>query len=125
MPLPSTAPVFERLLDPTDIDVFKILLSQGASDEDLLAPGENVDSYTLTLSPEAVTAGLLIKSGGGYATTLAGLEVTFWLEVDSDDQASPLFDGSGMTLGIELTIDTTSSPPRRKQRTVAVTVVNQ
>jgi hypothetical protein len=125
MPLPPTAPTFERVLDPADIETFRIILSQGTEPDDMLSPGEDVQSFTLALTPEAVAVGLLIKTGGGYTTALDGLDVDFWLEVDSGEQADPRFDGAGVTVGLELTIDTTSSPMRRKQRTVAVNIANQ
>lgn len=125
MALPPNAVLFARVMDPEDIEVFVIELSQGEDPDDFLAPGEGVSSYTLTLTPEAVAAGLEIKTGGGYATTLVGLTIQFWLQVDPGEVDDPRFDGSGVSLGIELTVTTTSSPARRKQRTVAVNVANQ
>jgi hypothetical protein len=130
MPLPPTAFIITAPIDPADIADSKVVLTQEgdtlpAGQRPLLEAGEAVESYTLTPTAEAVAAGLIIKEGGGYETTLAGKDLRFWLEVDPSFQGHQMFNGEGQTFGIELTVLTTSSPQRRKQRTIGVKVANQ
>lgn len=125
MPIPPNAHPFTRPMDPTDIVDYVAVLTQGVAPDAFLAPGESVASYTLALTPEAVAVGLVIKSGGGYETTFANNCIRFWLEIDPDEQASAMFDGGGVTLGLELTVITNSAPQRKKQRTLTVQVANQ
>lgn len=125
MATPPNAFEYSRQMDPADIVDFQIVLSQDGTATAFLEAGEAVASYTLTLTAEAVAAGLEIMTAGAYATSIAGNIIKFWLEVDSLSQGDPVFDGSGVALGIELTAVTNSSPARTKQRTFVVTVANQ
>lgn len=129
MAIPPNAKAIAQPMDPSDVLDFSVTVTRGDPD-DLPAPflltGENVASFTLALSAEAIAAGLLLKSGGGYPPpTFADLVCTFWLAVDPAMQASAAFAAAGLTLAIELTVVTTSTPPRTKQRTLTVTVANQ
>lgn len=116
-------------MDPADVLDISIVITQGdaaAVPPPFLLTGEAVGSFTLTLSAEAVAAGLAIKQANGYpAPTFSGLICTFWLAVDAAMQTSPIFDGEGVTLSLELTVVTTSDPKRTKQRTLTVKVANQ
>jgi len=129
MAIPPNAKAIAQPLDPADILDLETTITQGPPDAvpaPLILNTENVASFTLTLSAEAVAAGLQIKTGDGYpAPTLSDLKVTFWLAVDPAMQGSPLFNAPGLTLALELTLNTTSVPSRRKQRTITVTVANQ
>lgn len=123
MPLPPNAHQFTRPIDPADIEVFTVNLKKGLDPDAFLAPNESVDTYTLTLLPEAVAAGLIIVTDDGYETTLTGTQLRFWLKVDPAMQDNAIFDGAGQTLGLELTVETNQM--RRKQRTLSVQVANQ
>jgi len=125
MALPPNAKAMTRPMDPADIVDFQVVLSQGSDDNSFLTPTESVQTYAVALTAEAVAAGLQIVTTGGYATTLVGNTITFWLSVSSGQQSSANFAGSGLTLGIELTITTNSVPARTKQRTVTVNVAQQ
>jgi hypothetical protein len=104
------------------------VLVQGKPDaapRPLLLTGEGVASYALALTPEAVAAGLTLHDSAPYPITLTGNQLKLWLEVAPDMRGSPIFDGAGVIVGIELTITTTATPPRRKQRTALVRISNQ
>lgn len=122
---PPNAFIFSRPIDPADTEFFTIELTQGLTGTELLVPGENVASFSLSVTAEAVAAGLQIKTGSGYATTLNALQITFWACVGVSHQADAGFSGTGLALGIELTITTDATPPRVKQKTVVIQVAQQ
>lgn len=128
MPIPSTA-LDLGTIEPVDLLDFYIAISQGSAEGDILQPGESVVSYTLALPLEASAAGLTIvekeTENGKYATRLADRTLAFWLNVNPTQQKSPTFDGQGVTLPIELTITTSNTPPRIKQRTLKIRVTNK
>lgn len=127
MAIPTSAVKLAQPLDPADVDFFGVDISQGpqgVTPFPILAPGEGVASFTVQPQPEAVAAGLIIKSGGGYPpAAIVGLTLSLYLAVDPAKQGASGFD-AGMLLGIELTITTTATPPRVKQRTFTVAVIN-
>jgi len=129
MAIPPNAKSIGQPLDPADVLDFEATLSQGAADSTptpFLLDDENVAGFELVLTSEAMAAGLEIRSGSGYpAPVIVGTVLTFWLGVEPALQGSTAFNGSGVTVGIELTATTTSNPPRVKQRTFTVQVANQ
>lgn len=130
MPLPPSAFVIDAPMDPADIADFQTTITKAgdaipAGQRPFLDAGEEIESYTLMPTAEAVAAGVTIKTGGGYDTSLEDHTLRFWLEVDPAEQGSEVFNGAGQTFGLEFTALTTSSPQRRKQRTIGVMVVNQ
>lgn len=128
MPVPSTA-LDLGTIEPVDLLDFYVGISQGQAEGDILQPGEDVASYTLALPLEASAAGLTIVEKevekGKYATRLADRTLAFWLNINPAQQKSTAFDGQGATLPIELTITTTNTPPRIKQRTLKIRVTNK
>jgi hypothetical protein len=128
MPIPSTA-LDLGTIEPVDLLDFYIAISQGPLEGDVLQAGEEVASYTLALPLEASAAGLTIvekeTENGKYATRLADRTLAFWLNINPTQQKSTAFDGQGVTLPIELTITTTNTPPRIKQRTLKIRVTNK
>jgi hypothetical protein len=122
---PPNAISITRPMDPADIEQFFVTLTQGSTGAEVLNTGESVASYTLALTAEAIAAGLQIKTGSGYATNLTGLVLSFWLAVNSANQADAAFSGTGLTLGVEWTITTNASPARVKQKTIVVQVAQQ
>jgi hypothetical protein len=128
MAIPVTAKAFDQPLDPSDVVDFYVVISQGAPDATqptVLLLGEGVADYSLALSPEATAVGLRIVERAGYENRLAGNLLTLWLEVDPDLRSSPLFNGSGVIVPIEMLIETTATPPRTKQRSFLVRIANQ
>lgn len=128
MPVPVTAKAFEQALDPSDIVDFYVFISQGSPDASpptVLLKGEAVAAYSLALSPEAAAVGLRIVERGSYKNSFSGNLLTVYFEVDDDLKGSPLFSGIGITVAVEMTIVTTSIPPRTKQRSFLVRIANQ
>jgi hypothetical protein len=125
---PATAKAFAQALDPSDVVDFYVVLSQGEHDAPVptvLLLGEGVETYSLTLPAEAVAVGLRIVDRVGYEDRLVGNVLSLWLEVDSTMQTSPIFNGNGVTVPIEILIETTATPPRTKQRSFLVRISNQ
>lgn len=91
--------------------------------ERVLDLGEEIASFEVAPTPEAVLLGLTIRDDGLYAPTLdeTATKIILWLEVDPADQGNPDF-VDGLVLGVEGTIVTSSTPPRTRQRTFNVTV---
>jgi hypothetical protein len=118
MPLPPDALILPDSMDPTDRVDFLIVLNAAGG---LLESGEGVSNYTLTVRSEGVALGLTISTGAWSPTTPDAQTIKFWLEVAAGNQSDIAFD-AGVTLGLELTINTNSSPSRRRQRTFAVKV---
>jgi hypothetical protein len=125
MTRPLNAKAFVAQADPADVLDWQITLSQGSTGLETLQPGESVASFTVALTAEAIAAGLQINTTSGYATLLVGNVITFWLSVTSGVQASTVFSGAGLAVGVEITITTNANPARVKQRTVVVTVAQQ
>jgi hypothetical protein len=118
MAIPEEAKVFLESLDPTDILDFQIDLAP------ILEIGEGITSCTATLPTESVLLGLEIKTTAGYATTLTGTILRIWLGIIPAEQANSAF-VAGVTLPIIITVTTNATPPRVKQRTVAVKVIQR
>lgn len=123
MALPPTAKAFTQVIDPADIDVFETTIGQG--DDQMLATGEGVAAFVFAATAEAAAAGLRIMTEDGRAPTLTGLVLRFWLAVDPALLGAAAFSGTGIDLGLELTIKTTSTPYRTKQKTIVVKVAQQ
>jgi len=123
VPIPVDAIVFRSPIDPADqLDQYAQLLRDDSATT-FLDSGEGVASFSLVATAEATAMGLQIKTGTPYDPALVSPTVLkFWTQVAPGMQSSPLFDGAGLQLGIELTITTTNSPPRIKQRTLVFTV---
>jgi hypothetical protein len=118
MAVPAEAKVFAEALDPADIVDFEIDLSP------LLEGAETIATHTETIPPESALLGLEFKTTGGYATSLTGNILRIWLGIADAQQSNAAF-ATGVTLPIELTITTNSTPARKKQRTVAVKVIQR
>jgi hypothetical protein len=127
--IPPNAEAIPQTFGPVDILDFSVIITRGdgsAKPPPFLLTDEAVASFTLALSAEAVAAGLFVKQGVGYpAPTFADLTCTFWLAVAPEMQGAVMFQGTGATFGIELTVVTTAQPPRTKQRTLTVKVAKQ
>jgi hypothetical protein len=119
MAIPAAASAWSQPMDPSDRVDYRIdLVTAG-----LLGGGEQVDSYTLTLLPEAVALGLTILEDIDHGPFDDGTSIHLWLEVVEAFRTNTAFN-AGVNLPMELTVETTSTPPRRLQRTIVVRVVH-
>lgn len=121
MTIPPNTTIFDPQADPRDYVDWKIAMTL------LLEDDESIESYQLVLGAEAVIAGLVISNDAGRAPSIvdSGKALRIWLYVEDDMRLDPMFDGSGVTLPIEVTINSNSIPIRTFQRTVAVKVAQQ
>lgn len=110
-------------MDPSDIADFEVDLS---GIDGLLVGAENVYTFSLALSAEAVALGLEIGTGPRAPITInSSTGIYLWLQVNASFISDPAFSGEGVELAIELTIDTNSSPSRRRQRTLVIRVAQR
>ena len=119
MTFPISTKVWAETMDPYDVVDYKVDLSP------LLATGEAIASFTVLTLTESDLLGLTVGTST-YAPVLdaATNNITIWLSIAAGFQANAAF-VLGMTLPIEISIITDSSPSRRKQRTVAVKVIQR
>ena len=119
MAIPTTTFIWTQSMDPYDILDYTINCAG------LLEGGELIGSFTLQPLSEAIALGLNIKNSGGYTTKLIdGTSINFWAEIIEEEQGNPKFAG-GVVLPMELTVITNSTPPRKKQRTLAIRVLEK
>lgn len=121
MTIPAKAAKFTVEMDPAELLDFQIDLK--GTKVQLLEGTENCSTYTLTLYPEAAALGISIKNTGGYVPNITANVITVWFEVDPTFWANAAFDGNGFNVGMDLTVNTDHAPPRRRQRTLVLTVV--
>lgn len=121
MATPPTAFEFEEGLDPHEELDFVLPC------EPILEEGEEIASYTLTLLAESVALGLTIMTGSGrdHALVETNQSILLWLEVDDAYKTNAAFDGTGVSLPMEVTIVTNSSPTRTRQFTALVPVAQK
>jgi hypothetical protein len=116
VPVPEDAFLFADPIDPTDrLDWLTTL----DGPEGILETGETIASYTLTVTAEAAALGLEIGTATYAPTNPTNVSIKFWLECNSSFQNNAAFNADGLALGVELTVITSSTPPRRRQRTLA------
>lgn len=113
MALPASVKVWKETMDPYDLVDFKVNLAT------LVAENEEIASFTVTTNGYGLTIGT-----GIYSPTVIAKQLTIWLSIDPAFQNDPKF-LKGITIPLEVTITTDSTPPRRKQRTVAVKVIQR
>jgi|SRR6476469_383900 len=104
-------------MDPFDIVDYKVDLAP------LLVDDEGIASFDVDVLPESELYGLTLGTLD-YAPALDGTNLTIWLSIDSSFYSNPIF-ATGITLPIEVSVTTTAFPPRRRQRTVAVKVIQR
>ena len=123
MTIPSTAPIAFQKLDPFDVLNYFVEISQGDDAVDVLSSDEDVASFKLTLSAEAVAAGLQLLDGD-QVPVMDDLVIEFFLAVAADHQSSPIFDPPGVVLGVRIALNSTLAP-LHKERTVGVRCIRQ
>lgn len=125
MAIPKNATEWDAEMDPTDLVDYVVWLRD--PEEPLLEVGESVTSFTVALSAEAVALGLEINNDPPYILELfdTGSRIKVWFSVALAFRANAAFDGDGVKLGVEVTINTNSNPPRRRQKTMVLKVAQQ
>ena len=119
MAQPSAPFEFKVPMDPAELLDFEIKLRDSPQ---LLEVDEQYTDWTLTLYPEAAALGLQILVDPPYAPVTDGINITGWFQVLEADQENPIFDGDGVKMDMELSITTDNVPPRKRQRTLRLTV---
>jgi hypothetical protein len=115
MAIPVNALVWPESMDPSDVVDYSVDCTA------ILDEGETISTYTVAPYAESVLLGLTMGTST-YATTLVGNILTMWLSIAAAKQEDVAFAGTGATLPISLTLNTSSTPSRKKQRTVVVKV---
>lgn len=124
MPIPTNAFEWKAVMDPTDQVEYLIDLKD--PDKPLLEAGETISSYTLTLLAESVAVGLTISTGARAPTLInSNTGIRVWFEVDNAYWSNTVYSGDGVRLPMELTITTSTTPSRRRQRTLVLKVAQQ
>lgn len=118
MATPPTAFEFAEGLDPHEELDFVVPC------DNRLETGEEIASYTLTLLAEATALGLTIMSGDGrdHQRIESNRSIELWLEIADAYKTNAAFEGAGVSLPMEVTIVTNSSPARTRQFTALVPV---
>lgn len=119
MAIPATATPLPQTMDPYDRVDFQIDLA-----DKLLELNETIASYDLVMGVEGAATGVSISSVAPHVTTTVNgaTSVKFWLEVAPAFQADPAFT-AGLFVPLLLSILTSASPPRRRQRTFVAEIV--
>jgi len=132
MAIPANAARFTGALDPEEVLDYIVPIGP------LLEAGETIDPdpdrWSLTLLAEAVALGLeIIESDPdwpdpalvvGDTRFVNNTAIKFWARVDPAFQDNAAF-AAGVALPMEATCWTSSNPPRRRQRTFLLNVVEQ
>lgn len=115
MAIPKAALVWSEPMDPTDVLDYQIDISP-------LLEGNTLASYTLVPGIEAELLGLKIGTGQ-YVPSIKDNIITLWLSIDPAQQGSVTYN-AGANLPVVLTLTTSSTPARTRQRTAVVKVIN-
>lgn len=124
MTIPANAFIWDAVMDPTDQVEYIIDLADAT--KPMLEASEIIASYTLTLLSDAVAVGLTIGTGTRSPVLINGnTAIKVWFEVDNAYWSNAAFNGDGSKLPMELTVTTSTSPSRRRQRTLVLKVAQQ
>lgn len=121
MPVPPTATEWADALDPSDLTEFVMDLSPW------LQSNESLESYELTLSPEAIDAGIYFATDPLRIHKLidGNRRIRFWPVIDAPDRGAPAFDGGGTKYPLVAFFTTNSVPSRQFERTFLIRVAQQ
>ena len=114
MAIPANVQIWAEPLDPYDVMDYTIDVSS-------LLEGFGVASYTVQPTAEAALLGLQVGTSA-YATTISGNVIRVWFNVALANQNDFQTETQ---LPVEVSLTTTSSPARKKQRTVVLKVVQR
>jgi len=119
MAVPTNALVWPDPMDPSDV-VDYVVDTSG-----MLDSNELVQSFTVVPYAEAALLGLSIGTGIRQPSLVDDSRIRIWLSVAPAYLENVAFSGSGATLPIQLTVQTSSVPSRTRQRTLVVKVQQQ
>lgn len=121
---PPTAFPLPRPFDPSARRPYYAQLTRGDSIADMLQTGEEVTTYSVDLTSDAMLAGLTLMSSIDKAPRYSNQVFSFWLDkIDPLKRASSVFNDKGADFGIEISYDTNLG--NADQFTVLVKVVNR
>lgn len=121
---PPDIKTFPRRIDPNmPRRGFYPTLTRGDAVRDILQPGEEVTSFTVTPNADATAAGLVVLTDGDFTPRYAGLTFDFWVEIATAMRGSSIFNGTGIVLGVELGF--TTNFQQQDQITVGIRVANK
>lgn len=125
MAIPPTAIKFAGPIDPQEVLDYVFPMTP------VLEAGEQIDpaDWSLILLAEAVALGLEIIEGDPEfpdpALTEGNTAIRAWFRIDQGFAGNAAFQGAGISLPMAVTLETTSSPSRTRQRTFLMTVAEQ
>jgi hypothetical protein len=109
-----------QAIDPYNVLDYVLDLSE------LLENDEQFASATLEVLPSASLRGFAIDQGGQYGVVeLDNSHILIWPRIDAARQADAIWSGQGASCSFEISMTTTSVPPRKWQKTAVVTVAQQ
>ena len=117
MAIPTTAIVWAESMDPYDVLDYE-------ADVTNLLDGSEVASFSVAPTAESLLAGLKVGTAE-YAPLLSSKIIRVWFSINNANQGDPLFDGTGATLPVEISVTTNSTPPRKRQRTFVLKVAQR
>ena len=121
---PPDIKIFPRRIDPSmPRRGFYPVLTRGDQARDILQPDEDVVSFTITPNAEATAAGLMVLTDEDFAPRYAERVFGFWIDIDPVMRDSPIFNGTGIVLGVEISF--TTNFKQSDQITVGIRVVNK
>jgi len=107
-------------IDPYDVLNYLVDLSS------LLEADEGFDSVDIAILPASAVQGFTIPESGPYQSTeVDDRHILIWPQIGEGNQGSAAWAGKGTTCGFEVSATTTSTPPRRWQRTVLIRVAQR
>jgi len=111
-------------LDPHEVLDFVLPFSLLLETDEAISDGD----FTITLSAEAVAKGLTILDQAPYSAPELSEDdksIVVWFTIDDAEQGNAAFEAPGTVLSFEALLETTSSPPRIRNRTFNLLVVQQ
>jgi hypothetical protein len=124
MPNPPDIKTFARRVDPNKPKRgYYVVLTQGDGVKDILQPGEDVVSFTVSPTSEATAAGLRVLTDTEKLPRYADLVFGFWIDIDPAMKSNLVFNSPGAVLGVEISF--TTSLGQEDQYTVGIRVVNK
>lgn len=112
--IPATAAIWAESLDPYDVVDFTV-------DVTPLLDGDSIAAYSIVPLAESALLGLTVGINEYAPSILTGNILQLWLSIEASKQGAPEFD-KGVSLPVEISVTTTSNPPRKRQRTMVVKV---
>lgn len=117
--IPLTAKSIGPAMDPSDVIEYEI---EFGGDDGLLEVGEQVASYTIVLSAEAVALGLELGTSTRAPSQPTPTSLRLWFQVNASFRSNAAYSGAGTVFSMEATIVTDATPSRTRQRTLLLTV---